>query len=249
MARGFGATDGAGSTDSIVLANTTLYSPITLHWWFTRRSVGGGGIGRLFQKATTGDTGPRLFAFSNPPDELRLLYPWTTSAGGNAEWRITAPAASATTWHALTMTYDDSSTSNDPVFWVDGSSVSVTEAVAPSGSPSASTEAWVLGNRKSDNARVWDGQIAQFAVWDRILSNADIAALALGYAPRSFPRGLRCDVPLVRDVVDWAGGAATITGTAVQPHPPIRYPGRATRRGFASTPPQALPAGALLGVA
>lgn len=225
MARGFGATDGAGSTDAIVLAFTTALPVLTLHIWFTRRSLGGGGLGRLCQKATTGDTGPKLFnADAGPPSHLNFLYPWSGSGGGTAGWQIDAPAVSATTWHALTLTYDESSTSNDPAFWLDGASQTVTELTAPSGTPNQGSEAWVLGNRKSDSARAWDGNLAEFAIWNRILSNSEITALAAGFAPAWSPRGLVAYTPMVRAAHDYRNAVTTLTGTAVQTHPRVIYP-------------------------
>ena len=222
MARGFNTTDGSGTTDSIVTTYTAHHTTSTIACSFTRRSNGGGGIGRMFQKGTTGDFRPALFTISASGDKLRYAHPWSTS---NGEWHIDAPATSATTRHRLAVRYDGGSTSNDAVFWLNGASQTVTEQAAPSGSLTTHAEAWVIGNRKSDTARCWDGMLWDFAIWSRLLSDDEMTLVTNGHSPLWMPNGLVCYVPMIgTENVDYYNTAPTITGTAIQAHAGVLYP-------------------------
>ena len=72
----------------------------------------------------------------------------------------------------------------------------------------------------------WAGRIAEAAIWDRILAAAEIAALAAGYSPLFFRRGLRMYQSLIRDLTNHPGigPAFTNTGVVVIEHLPIIYP-------------------------
>ena len=225
-ARGFNTTDGVGTTDSIVLANTTHYSPVTYSFWATRHGTGGGGIGRAFQKGTTADTRPALFVIDSGGGAIKMNYahPWTTTG----EWRWDAFAADGS-GHWTCITYDGGATTNAPLVWVDGSSVTVTLQAAPTGSLTTNTEAWVLGNRKSDNARCWDGQIGVFGMWRRALTPYEAMKVSRGYSPLWFTLGLVACVDSAL-TTDARNAGPTLTGTKVTGGPLVIYPPSAMAR-------------------
>ena len=68
--------------------------------------------------------------------------------------------------------------------------------------------------------------IAEFAVWDAILTADEFAMLgADGFSPLLIrPQSLVEYVPLVRDNVSRKLSIGTLTGAAAQPHPRIIYP-------------------------
>ena len=219
MARGTGSTLGSGTTDKVVTALTTHATTRSYAIWTYRNGSGGGNLGRIVEKQTAGAGAERIY--SNTGGSV-YTYGRNFSTSG-AEWNISIPSASA--WHHLVITYDSSSTSNDPVIYLDGTSVTVTEFSAPTGTIVDNSDAYVLGNRATDNLRVWDGSLAEFAVWDAILDASEAAALGKGYSPALIrPQSLVEYVPLLRDNVSRKLAAPTITGTAVQPHPRVIYP-------------------------
>ncbi len=85
-----------------------------------------------------------------------------------------------------------------------------------------------VGRRDNVSAvRAFSGDVCEAAVWNRVLSAAEIASLAAGYSPLFLPRGLVFYCPLVRDVVNFnSGGNPAATGTTVSDHPRIIYPSR-----------------------
>lgn len=217
MARGFGSTRGSGTTDRIVTALTTNNSVRSYAIWANRNGTGGGGLGRMFDK--NNGTAEAALYYSGGSNYSFTRW-WSTSPG---EWAFTAPSTGA--FRHIGVSYDQSSTANDPVIYVSGSAVSTTEAQTPVGTVVSGSAAHTLGNRQSDNARNWDGDLAEFAAWDAILTAEEFASLAAGMSPLLVrPASLVCYVPAIRDNVDLKLTAPTITGTAVQPHPAVYMP-------------------------
>jgi len=72
----------------------------------------------------------------------------------------------------------------------------------------------------------FSGSIAEVAVWDIDLDEAEIFVLAAGFSPLFVrPGNLILYMPLVRAIDDYVGNNVfTATGTTVSAHPPMIYP-------------------------
>jgi hypothetical protein len=216
MARGFGATVGGGTTDIITSALTSRPTQRSYHLWFNRAGAGGANAGRLWDAPTTTD----LCFVSDVAGQVNFQRKWSVASGA---WFITEPSAGS--WYALGISYDGGADTNDPVMYINGASQSVTETVAPSGTFDTTTSAYSIGNRASDGVRVFNGTIAEFAVWDAILTAPEFAALGKGFSPLLIrPAALAEYVPMVRANISQKLAAPSITGTAVQPHIRMIYP-------------------------
>jgi hypothetical protein len=212
MARGFGATRGVASTDRLVTNVNPVAGNRTIFIVSKRNGGGGGGFGRYWDTvvSTVQD------ALFHDEASGRVFYQRTM--GSVANWYITAPASGS--WHTIGVSMNASSTSNDPVIYVNGSSVTVTENVAPTSAGGAGSNPYWIGNRPSDQARVWDGDHAEFAIWNSILTAGQHADLASGVSPTTIDSGnLILYVPLVSTLVATVGSDLTATGTAVTTHP------------------------------
>jgi hypothetical protein len=211
-ARGF-TTDGAGTTDSIATTLTAHSATRTYACWtWITGTGGGGGFGRLLYKGTSG---AQVETISSASGAIRFSRTWT----GNGTWEVTAPATGS--WTHLLVTYDSGATSNDPVFYFNGVSQSLTADTNPTGTVVNDSEVYILGNRP-DGTRNWDGRLAECATWDRILTAGEITAVgAKNFSPSCFRSSLVEYLPLVRDVKSLVRGAVTLTGTAVQAHPRV----------------------------
>jgi hypothetical protein len=215
MARGFGATLGAGSTDMIVSTLAAKATTRSYHIKVNRLGDGGGSFGRIWEDSAVIDQ----FLFSSNTYQFSRAFSVT-----NGDWFRAAPSTS--TWVDVVVTYDGGDVANDPIFYFDGVSVSVTESNTPSGSLTTTSGAYALGNRASDSARNWDGMLAEFAVWDVILDAAEAAALGKGLSPLLIrPASLVEYIPMIRDNVSFRRAAPTVTATGIQPHPSVIYPG------------------------
>lgn len=228
MARGFGATLGAGTTDKLKSSITAHNSLRSYGIWTYRNGEGGGGFGSMFRKRDSGETVDmedlRISDTSNYSYQRR----WNNLI---ATWTFARPAANE--WHHILITYDSSSSANDPIAYVDGSSTSVTETgTAPSGTIDTNTSAYWIGNREAED-RVWDGSLAEFTIWNAILTADEAAAVGKGVSPLTIrPMSLIEYIPLYGPTNSYVSGATTLTGTLIQPHPRIHSPARRTRRIF-----------------
>jgi hypothetical protein len=141
---------------------------------------------------------------------------WTTSG----DWTIAVPSTGAE--HSLLITYDAGLTTNNPVAYLDGSSVTVTTVAAPTGSPVFTNSLQVLlGNNKSSSGtnclNYWQDI---FAIWKGVLlGQPEATMLNAGKAPchiTPLPAlYVPCDQGESPETETIAGNNFTVTGTTV----------------------------------
>lgn len=224
MARAFGATLGVGATDIVSLpCASALTGARTIHIKGFRSGSGDGSLGRYFQR------GNDNALYLDPANTALQFEDYTTPTDG----LYSVPLPTDLAWTTIVITHTVGST---PAIYFDGTAQTVTVAQAASGSPTSASPAFDIGNRSTPTVnRAFGGALAEFAVWDRILSAAEIASLAAGLAPSNIMQGLLVYAPLIRDVVDLKGnGAATVTGGAAYPHPRVFMGGQDDLRGQAA---------------
>ena len=214
MARGFGATLGSGTTDLITtLTAVTLGTQYSLAIWANENGAGGGNLGRMIDRAASPN-------WNRTGIDYRFTdQQWSVELG--AIWSIATPSAG---WHRFVITTDNTAAGNVPIIYMDGTTPAVTTVTASSGVYTPLTTAFLLGNSVALN-RNWDGLLAEFGAWNRILTPDEALALSNGFTPKSFMNGLLTGYSMLRE--NWGTlGPATISGTAVQSHPRTIYPGR-----------------------
>jgi hypothetical protein len=89
-------------------------------------------------------------------------------------------------------------------------------SVNGSGTETEHTGTWSLGGRLIDDLRNTDGKFAQVAVWNRVLSDSEIALLAEGYAPDAVDGGSSLKFYFkgnTSSLVASPGGTGTADGT------------------------------------
>lgn len=212
--RGFTSLGGA-STDKITSALTTYTTQRTYAVWFNNVDSN-----LLFAKYTAALT--EQINFGAGPIYYQRV--WT---GGTAAWSAPSPGSG---WHHLAITYDSSSTSNAPLIYIDGVSQTVTLQTAASGTLVNNSDPYTLGNNGAGTGN-WDGMLSEFAIWNRILSAAeilDMATAAGGYqgkSPLYYPTSLAEYIPLNDSpVTSKVLANPTVTGTAQQTGLAIDYP-------------------------
>jgi hypothetical protein len=213
MALGFGSTEGSGSGDRVVTDFTAHATQRSYGVW-VYASEGGDSVKRVFEKRTNSDQ-VELVIYN--PSQSRIEYErqWTAHRG-----RWSSPTFVASTWTHLGIAYDSSSSSNDAIFYANGVAQAVTVLDVPSGVEVNNTDPYIIGNR-GDGSRTFCGRLAEFAIWDRILSADEWTAIGRGMSPLCCPEGLRCYVPIIRGGSDLINGVCTVNGAAPRPHPPV----------------------------
>lgn len=85
-----------------------------------------------------------------------------------------------------------------------------------------------VGATPADLGSIHNGKKAEVAIWERLLADDEIVALAKGWSPLFFRDELHSYLPLFDTTgEDWRNGAnLTLAGTPTKyPHPPMIYPG------------------------
>ena len=148
------------------------------------------------------------------------VMPFTTTQG---VWSVAKPATGA--WVHKCDTFNFGATTNNPVIYVNGVSQAITERVTPVGTGGIPNTAAVIGDALGATQK-WNGRMAEFAIWNRILTADEVSALgADAFSPLFFPRGLVLYMPFINVVQELVGGVAlTDAGTSAIAHPRIIYP-------------------------
>lgn len=225
MARGFGSTFGTSGTTDVLTGGSSITPGTTfsLFGWYNRNGFGPSGFGTPF---AINAGGLSTVAIAQNGDGANMYFHrlWTNFP----TWTFANPTGSL--WFALGISYDGGSTANVPVVYVNGSTVAVTTATAPTGSLVSTAAVPTIGNfGGGDNNFCWDGKLAEFAMWNNALLTAnEHAALAKGATPRLIrPASLNLYAPMYGNQTNEqdfgsARMSMTVTGALRQNHAPVR---------------------------
>lgn len=212
MARAF---PGSG-TDRILTALTANNDLRSYSIWTYRTSDGGSNLGRLWHKGG----GTLLLDVQVNNDAANGTYAYNRRFTTNGIWTVPRPAANE--WHHYAVVHDSSLDTNDPLIYLDGVPQTVTETQTPTGTRANNSAGYCIGNRDDTQDRCWGGYLAEFAVWNRLLTAAEILALTNGNSALRNPDALVGYLPLRADSLkDFFNAAPTVTGTTEAPDPPI----------------------------
>ncbi len=93
------------------------------------------------------------------------------------QWNTAAPSPGR--WHSFIVSYNNSSSANNPIFYLNGISVSVTEIPpAPSGTAVAETSNIDIGYDASYSPSTFNGKLKDMRIYNRILTQAEVTILA-----------------------------------------------------------------------
>jgi len=85
-------------------------------------------------------------------------------------WKIAGSTFSAGNWYKIGITYNNSSVTNDPIIYVNGVSVSVTEVITPVGTYLSGTDNDLVIGYPGAAVNTIDGKIAGLRIYNRILT-------------------------------------------------------------------------------
>lgn len=162
---------GAASTDLCNTSVKTIGAARTLFIRAMASGAGGNGFGRMLDK--NDGTTTELAAYYDGT----LIHYIQAYDGGRGRWTITAPASGVP--FVLAVSHDASSAANDPLIYLDGVLQSATEVDIPSGARVTVADQLSIGNRNADQARNWDGWLADALAFETVLTAAEIQALSV----------------------------------------------------------------------
>lgn len=220
-----------GVDDVVTLATVTTGAAKSFSAWFfadTEGEVGGVGDGTITGQSTFNN----LLGFDGSGTK-KLQFRSDRATDG--VWVMTSGMTTLAEWHFVCVTYDSTSTSNDPIMYLSQAGVlstltvgsGLTETSTPSGAETGDGGTWAVGSRASDGTQAFDGRIGEYAMWTRVLSAADVSALfAMGVQTLA---GAYLYWPMDRQptvqATDFSGNArnGTLGGSpVVGDNPPIR---------------------------
>lgn len=199
LGRGFGSTNGAGTTDRVV---TSLAGGSGKRSYFILAKIngfGGGSKGRLFEGINT--LGETLYVDTT----YGLIY-WRDFSGGKrtSVSGLTPISSNFGKVVGIGISADDSDPANASLIYLNGALVPF---FSPDSTPSGSAVSagnLCIGNRYRDNARNFDGLIYDFLAFDRMLLPSEHAALYIRsmqlYRPRKLLIGVT--VQIARPIAD-----------------------------------------------
>ncbi|PLX21402.1 hypothetical protein C0584_02715 [Candidatus Parcubacteria bacterium] len=160
------ALDFDGTDDVINVASSTSLdglTKMTLSGWIYFDGYGENNSGRILHKENEG--GDWLW-FVNDYDEF-LFSDYRREAQG--QWY--SPEGSITTggWYYVVATFDNSSASNDPVFYINGLSTTTTESATPSGNLDSDAGHLNIGNQDALD-RTFEGRLDEIRVSNNLRS-------------------------------------------------------------------------------
>lgn len=187
------AYDFSGTGDIDYGSNTFEFPHIiTFSWWMLIDAHGGGAFNAnhwaVYETGTTNSMGGSLGwdqSSTNMP-----LYFYHKNPSNNGAWDWYNGIANATeytngdyqSWQHFCITYDSTSTSNRPALYRDGSSFQLANQRTAPGAANTGTSqsaSLMLGRRQNDDGSM-NGKLAEFAIYSKLLSTAEISALANG---------------------------------------------------------------------
>jgi fibronectin type 3 domain-containing protein len=177
-----GTTQSVSVSGSGTLANLYV-AGMTVAAWIKPAGSGGGGGGRIVDKDNN-DAG-WFFAMSGTTTVKFTADQFTTSASS----RTSTAAITANTWQHVVATWAGSTSGTDIHIYINGV---LADGASTAGSGTAyddSTTPLTIGNRPVDNARGFSGAIDEIRVYNRVLTTAEIQALADSTVPGA-PTGL-----------------------------------------------------------
>jgi hypothetical protein len=142
----------------------------TISFWYNTSSYSDNDI---INKLSTASGGWEIWC--NIITSNKITF-WEKRVGTIGSWYIdTNPSINND--HCLAISYDNSSVSNDPVFYADGAVASITENTTPSGAIIAETNPLQIGYNSEITNSTFIGKLQDVKIYNRILSADEVAEL------------------------------------------------------------------------
>lgn len=169
------ARDFDGTNDNLVSADNALAgmntAAKTVSCWLVRDTNSPSTDDMIAGLQSNGGAAPWRFV-TRAPTTAGSRPQWVADWSTDGVWTTTNDVSNNDRHH-LAVTYDRGATTNDPVFYVDGVSVAVTELVAPVGTAVTGDDTLKMGE-SSTGTQDLDGSLQHVAIYTTILSDADI---------------------------------------------------------------------------
>ncbi|MHA2275966.1 MAG: DUF2341 domain-containing protein, partial [Candidatus Kariarchaeaceae archaeon] len=145
----------------------------TIGLWIYPTGWGENNYGRILDKSTStgGSNGWALYVDNDGGSTTRTIIFQRGFSTNRGVWGAPTDSIRLNQWYHVVIAYDDSSPSNDPIIYINGSSQTVIEIDTPSGVASDdSAQSLRIGNYAGDTTRTFDGIIDNIRIHSTLQS-------------------------------------------------------------------------------
>jgi hypothetical protein len=184
---GVGSRDFNGSTDRIDWAN--VYNPTghatTISAWIYTEGVADTNSDYILNIQNASDAAYGLIFYARDSSAGQCRQLGFTANGGTDILRLGSVFSNfANSWHHALVTWDGVFNNATGIrLYLDGVEASGYDVTTNGATQDNHTGSYCVGGRTADDARNWNGKLAQIGTWNRVLTTGEIANLAAGYAP------------------------------------------------------------------
>jgi len=140
--------------------------------WLKPLDQGQNNGGRVFDKSTNISVGSVLYC--NASDTVLTFTQVTDGTPGT--WTFPVDMTNGP-WQHVVLTYDADATANNPIVYVNGESVAVTETSAPNDVRTSDAAAHMYIGTRSAGGRSWNGKMDDLMFFNRILSATEVKSI------------------------------------------------------------------------
>jgi hypothetical protein len=159
-----------------------------------------------------GDGGSLYFYIRAPDEYLFWSFPSPYDQLTDGDWHHLAYVNTATF-----------SASGNHYIYYDGTQVSTDTAAQRESISTPDGNCNIAAQYYEDTSRFYSGDLAEFAIWKRPLSAAEVAALAKGFSPKLFPRYLTAYTPIIGQASPEPDVVNSSTGTLYNSPPTVDH--------------------------
>jgi hypothetical protein len=195
-----------GSTSYVKVLNHSTIQNIwsgggTVSAWIYPRSAGENGGGGIINKDNDSNKG--WFVAVMPGATGLLKFQFRNRRSPDGQWSTVSPVIPINTWTHVVITYDDSNTSYDPIFYVNGIAIPISEGNSPGGVPVSDVGVDLYAGTQSGVNTSFDGIVDDVVLDDEKLSPEQIHLL--------YQDGLRARLGIMNQ---FSTGGSICIGTA-----------------------------------
>jgi hypothetical protein len=166
-----------GVDDYVDTGYSTHHTQTTIEAWIYPEGWGGNTMGRVVDKREAGNQVFTLYLYGfSPGKHLRFERVHGLNTGS---WKTDDDTLALDTWYHIVVTYDESSTANEPSIYINGQLQNLTQMEIPDGTPLTNTDDYIIGNR-GNQERTFDGIINNLRIYSRILTPQEAQDSYLG---------------------------------------------------------------------
>ena len=169
----YSALDFDGTDDNVTVTDNALIQNIfdtggSISVWINPDSDGENSLGHIIAK-----TGWGLFIDNETAGNVRIGFDVDFDGATNGQWVTALTNIPLDRWTHVVITYNADAVANDPIIYIDGTAVTITEVTTPVGARVTDAAVNLLIGDRPAGARNFDGTIDEVRIYSRAISASE----------------------------------------------------------------------------